>query len=73
MPFLGREERRREGSEAFGIDRQMLTAAEAPVEHAVSRYIEVMPVLWLDIHDEPGADSLRGFHRTKDHRAAQQS
>ena len=47
--------------EALGIDRQTLTAAEAPVEQAVSSYIATMPLLWLDIDDEPGADSLRGF------------
>jgi hypothetical protein len=34
--------------------------AEAPIERAVSRYIAVMPFLWLDINDEPGSNSLRG-------------
>ena len=47
--------------EALGIDRQALTAAEAPIEQAVSSHIAAMPFLWLDIDDEPGPDSLRGF------------
>ncbi len=47
--------------EALGIDRQTLTTDEAPVEQAVSRYIGAMPFLWLDIDDEPGPNSLRGF------------
>jgi hypothetical protein len=45
---------------ALSIDRAALTAAEAPVERAVSRYISDMPFLWLDINDEPGSNSLRG-------------
>jgi hypothetical protein len=47
-------------SAALGIGREALATAEAPVEQAVSRYIAVMPFLWLDINDEPGPDSLRG-------------
>ena len=38
-----------------------MTAAEAPVEQAVSRYLGDMSFLWLDINDEPGPDSLRGI------------
>jgi hypothetical protein len=34
---------------------------EYPLEQAVSRYIRSMPFLWLDIDDEPGPDSLRGY------------
>lgn len=47
--------------EALGIGRQTLTAAEAPVEQAVSTYVAAMPFLWLDIDDEPGPNSQRGF------------
>jgi hypothetical protein len=47
--------------EALGIDRQTLTAAEAPVEQAVSSYISAMPFLWLDVDDEPGPGSQRGY------------
>jgi hypothetical protein len=47
-------------SAALGIDRERMATAEAPVEQAVSRYIAVMPFLWLDINDEPGPNSLRG-------------
>ena len=35
--------------------------AEYPLEKAVSDYIRKMPFLWLDILDEPGPESLRGF------------
>lgn len=34
---------------------------EEPLEKAVSDYIRAMPFLWLDIDDEPGPSSLRGF------------
>lgn len=37
-----------------------VVAAEYPLELAVSRYIGAMPVLWLDVDDEPGAGSDRG-------------
>ena len=47
-------------SAALSIGRVVLAAAEAPVEQAVSRYIAVMPFLWLNINDEPGPNSLRG-------------
>jgi hypothetical protein len=47
-------------STALSVDRAQLTAAEAPVEQAVSRYIALMPFLWLDIEDAPGPESLRG-------------
>ena len=35
--------------------------AEATVERAVTNYIGAMPFLWMDIDDEPGPASLRGF------------
>jgi hypothetical protein len=34
---------------APSVDREALATAEAPVELAVSRYIAVVPFLWLDI------------------------
>ena len=34
---------------------------EAPHELAVSRYIGMMPVLWVSVPDEPGAGSRRGL------------
>ncbi len=48
-------------SAALGISPEALADAEAPVERAVTNYIGTMPFLWLDIGDEPGAASLRGF------------
>ncbi len=35
--------------------------AELPLERAVSDIIRKMPFLWLEIDDEPGPESLRGF------------
>jgi len=46
---------------SMGIDRQVLEAAEAPVERTVSDHIGRMPFLWLSINDEPGSASLRGL------------
>ncbi|MDE0617457.1 MAG: hypothetical protein OXH87_07695 [Rhodospirillaceae bacterium] len=34
---------------------------EQPLEQAVSKAIGTMPFLWLEIDDEPGPDSLRGY------------
>jgi hypothetical protein len=48
-------------SAALKINRADLTAAEAPIERAVTNYICAMPFLWVDIDDEPGPESLRGF------------
>jgi hypothetical protein len=49
----------KKASAALSIDRGLLALAEAPVEQAVSRYLALMPFLWLDINDEPGPNSLR--------------
>ena len=43
-----------------GVAREMLGATEAPMEHAVSRYLGAMTVLVLEVDDEPGPHSLRG-------------
>jgi hypothetical protein len=48
-------------SAALNIDRADLAIAEAPVERAVTNDIRAMPFLWVDIDDEPGPASLRGF------------
>ena len=34
---------------------------EYPLEVAVSNHIGLMSMLWLDVPDEPGPSSLRGF------------
>jgi hypothetical protein len=34
---------------------------EKPLEQSVSRYIRLMPFLWLEVNDEPGPNSLRGY------------
>jgi hypothetical protein len=38
-----------------------LKRAETPVEHAVSRRLGDMPVIWIPVEDEPRPTSLRGF------------
>src|SRR6185437_15741604 len=45
----------------FGMSREQLSAAEAPLEISVSGYIRTLPFLWLGIDDEPGPMSDRGF------------
>jgi hypothetical protein len=46
---------------ALGISREALTAAEAPIEQAVSQHLANMPFLWLNVDDDPGPKSLRGL------------
>lgn len=46
---------------AFGIDEQQLVASELTIEKAVSEYLSRLQVAWLDIDDEPGPRSLRGY------------
>lgn len=45
----------------LGIDRAALKEAEKPLEMQVSDHIRSMPFLWLDIGDEPGRESMRGY------------
>jgi hypothetical protein len=35
--------------------------AEVPLEQAISKHIGSMPFIWLEIDDEPGPNSLRGY------------
>jgi len=44
----------------LGMERSVIRDAEKPLEQAVSRYLGAMPLLWLDVDDAPGPDSLRG-------------
>jgi hypothetical protein len=48
-------------SAALKINRADLSVVEASIERAVTKYICVMSFLWIDINDEPGPASLRGF------------
>jgi len=41
--------------------KREVRAKEYPLEQAVSELIRSMPFLWLDINDEPGPASLRGY------------
>jgi hypothetical protein len=45
---------------ALGLDRRNLAEAEAPLEAAVTRYIGAMPLLWIELEDDPGPLSVRG-------------
>jgi hypothetical protein len=47
-------------STMLNVSRDTLAADEAPVERAVTKYLASMPFLWLDVDDEPGANSQRG-------------
>lgn len=50
-----------DASASLSIDREKLASAEAPVEHAVSAYLGILPFLWVSADDEPSPDSRRGF------------
>ena len=45
----------------LGISPANIKDSEESLEQLVSRYIGQMPFLWLDIPDEPGSNSRRGF------------
>ena len=45
----------------LGIDRAVLKESERPLEIQVGNHIRSMPFLCLDIDDEPGPESLRGY------------
>lgn len=40
---------------------QYIKDAEIPLEQAISEHIGSMPFIWLEINDEPGPASLRGY------------
>ena len=44
-----------------GSNRNLVKAAEAELERLVSQYIGQMPFLWLNVPDDPGPASARGF------------
>jgi hypothetical protein len=45
----------------FGLSREQLHAIETPLEIMVSQHIRSLPFLWLQIDDQPGSGSDRGF------------
>ena len=45
----------------MGVSRNEIKEAEAELEFLVSRCIGNMPFLWLNVDDEPGSSSQRGF------------
>ena len=51
----------RTAARRLGIDRADVRTAEADLELRVSGYLGGMPLLWLDIGDEPGPSSERGL------------
>lgn len=50
----------RKAAALLGASHEEIKAIERPIELAVSRYIGAMPVVWIDIGDEPGPSSARG-------------
>lgn len=48
------------GGVAFGF-LALIRAAEIELEREVSKVIRAMPFLWIDIDDEPGTGSQRGY------------
>jgi hypothetical protein len=48
-------------SKHLGLDRTAMKAAEAAIEQRVTRYIATLPFAWLDIPDEAGPESKRGY------------
>jgi len=44
-----------------GSADRLVRERERPLERAVSRQIRSMPLLWVDIGDEPGPSSMRGY------------
>lgn len=48
-------------SVASGVTLDFLKETEREVEAAVSKHIGAMPILWVDVPDEPGPNSLRGI------------
>ncbi len=49
------------GAQKLQLSREVLIAAELPIEAAVSAYLGTMRFLWVPINDEPGPESMRGF------------
>jgi hypothetical protein len=45
----------------LGLTRERLAMAETPIEAAVSDHIGAMPLLWINVPDEPHPESLRGM------------
>jgi hypothetical protein len=45
----------------LGLTREDVKMQEQPVEIAVSHIIRDMPFLWLDVADDSGPDSQRGY------------
>ncbi len=51
----------RSAARQIGIGLEDVKQWERTLEVKVSRYIRSMPFLWLNVGDEPGPDSQRGF------------
>ena len=50
-----------EAARRLSVDRSAVNKAEADIEALVSDYIGQMPLLWLNVNDDPGPSSSRGF------------
>ena len=50
-----------EAARKLNVDRVPVNEAEADIEARVSEYVGRMPFLWVNVDDEPGPNSNRGF------------
>ncbi len=50
-----------EAARRLAVDRSSINKAEAGIEALVSEYIGRMPLLWLNVNDDPGPNSSRGL------------
>jgi hypothetical protein len=51
-------------SESWGVGSSAtkeIRDLEYPIEIEVSKYLKSMPFIWVEINDEPGPESLRGY------------
>jgi hypothetical protein len=60
-PSWGIASTRREAARRLEADPEAIARSEAPVEAAVSEYVRGMPIIFINVPDEPGPDSRRGL------------
>ncbi|MEZ4266750.1 MAG: hypothetical protein R3F39_10260 [Myxococcota bacterium] len=61
LPSWGTASSPGSAAKRLGLSREALKALEAPLERKVGEVIGAMPLLWVEVDDEPGTESARGF------------
>jgi len=61
IPSWGVGSDSRKAAEGLALDHRQVRIMEQPLELTVSKYIRLMPFLWLEIDDPPGPESGRGY------------